>query len=646
MTSTGPNSYLTLLFTGFRLGGGVLKSFAKFLNILQKEGIYGIKRRIAYLKTGIMLPPQIDTNRHNNYELWIRLYEKKDGYKDDSSSCSCSISYRPMISIVMPVYRPPLDLLNNAIMSVRNQIYENWELCICDDHSCDSQIKDLLITHSNRDSRIKLFFLEQNRHISEATNCALKLASGQYIGFLDHDDMLSADALYEVAECVNAHPRAGIFYSDEDKIDSTGFRFAPHFKTDWNPDLFFSMNYVCHFCIYRSDLIGKVGGLRHGFEGSQDYDLTLRCLKHLADDQIIHIPKVLYHWRAARGSVAFSPLEKSYSQAAGLKALQEFFDDKSSKVVVREGPVHNSYRLLHPIPDPPPLVSIIVPTRDGVHLLRQCLHSVTSKTSYSNYEVIIVNNQSTDTGLFSYLDSIAQQENMTVLTYDLPFNYSAINNFAVKRANGDIIALINNDVSVISPGWLTEMVSHACRPDIGCVGAKLYYEDGLVQHAGVILGLRGVAGHSHRFAASDSSGYFSRLKLVQNISAVTAACLVVRKNVYEAVGGFDETNLAVAFNDVDFCLRVAEAGLRNLWTPFAEMYHLESKSRGIPDDKDDQHRMNSEIKYMIETWGHLMHKDPYYNPNLTLEREDFSLAWPPRASSKEESSIGAHRDQE
>jgi GT2 family glycosyltransferase len=346
----------------------------------------------------------------------------------------------------------------------------------------------------------------------------------------------------------------------------------------------------------------------------------------VADSEIVHIPHVLYHWRAVHGSTALAADEKDYTTAAGIKALENYARISNIDAEISKGYLANTYRVAYPIPDPEPLVSLIIPTRDQFEMLSRCISSIIEKTSYPNYEIVILDNQSEEKGTIDYFQTVEKEEAVRVFHYDHPFNFSAINNYGVGKAKGDIIGFVNNDIEVISPNWLTEMVSHATRQKVGCVGAKLYYPDERIQHAGVILGIGGVAGHSHKYVHKSNPGYFSRLLLVQNLSAVTAACMVVRKSVFDQVGGFNESDLAVAFNDVDLCLRVKKAGYRNLWTPYAELFHHESVSRGSEDSPEKIERFKRETAYMKEQWGRALVDDPCYSPNLTLVTEDFSLA--------------------
>ncbi|WP_273143145.1 glycosyltransferase family 2 protein [Halomonas sp.] len=570
-----------------------------------------------------------EPTRSLDYDNWIEEVEASFLPSPEEMAARLrALEKRPVISVIVPVYNPDEALLRACLDSVKRQSYPHWQLCIADDASPAPHVRTVLEAYRQQDSRIKVAFRGENGHISAASNSALALAEGDFVTLLDHDDLLAEHALAFVAVAVNEHPEASIIYSDEDKVDEAGQRFDPHFKSDWNPDLLYSHNYVSHLGVYRRDLLDRVGGFRQGVEGSQDYDLLLRCLPYVDHRQVVHIPRVLYHWRSVMGSTAMSSSQKDYTWAAGLKALKEYFARHQPEgVVVGKGPVANTYRVTWPVPAPAPLVSLLMPTRDRRDLLEVAVRSILERTAYQNYEILILDNGSELEETLAFFDRIqAEDPRVRVLRYDYPFNYSAINNFGVHHARGSTIGLINNDVEVIEGDWLDEMVGHVCRDDIGCVGAKLYYSNDTIQHAGVILGLGGVAGHSHKHFARDHSGYFHRLLLTQNLSAVTAACLLVRRSVYERVGGLDEENLRVAFNDVDFCMKVADAGLRNLWTPFAALYHHESVSRGKEDSPEKIQRFSREIEYMRERWGEVLDHDPFYSPNLTRDYEDFSIS--------------------
>ncbi len=559
------------------------------------------------------------------YNDWIEHKEKPftsnvQAMLDDMDT----FPIRPKISIVMPTYNTDEKYLRLCIDSVLNQNYTNLELCVADDNSPDQRVREILTEYAKLDPRVKIIFRKENGHISKATNSALNIATGDYVALLDHDDELPPHALYMIAKAINENPVANIIYSDEDKIDEMGNRFGAHFKSDWNPDLLYSQNYISHLGVYKKDIIDAIGGFRVGVEGSQDYDLLLRALKHCDSKGIVHIPHVLYHWRAIAGSTALAAGEKSYTTEAGIKALQDHFVDEQG-VTIEAGLLDNTYKVNWPIPEQKPLVSLIIPTYNGYEITKQAIDSILEKTTYDNYEILLVDNNSNCPTALAYFEEVDQHPKVTVLRYPFPFNYSAINNFAAKQAKGSVIGLINNDVEVISPNWLSELVSHALRPDVGCVGAKLYFPNDTVQHAGVILGLGGVAGHGHKHYKRKDYGYFGRLTVVQNYSAVTAAVLLVRKEVFEEVSGLNEKSLAVAFNDVDFCLKVLSAGYRNVWTPYAELYHYESISRGIEDNPEKVARFNSEVDYMKSTWADLMKQDHYYSVNLAQNKDDFSL---------------------
>ncbi|MGO4441400.1 glycosyltransferase [Rhizobium sp. RAF56] len=603
--------------------GGYLGLARKVSVILAREGLIGA--RVAWRNSS----SGIGAGSKNDYERWLQTYATLDDTaRARIRSDIAGFAEQPVISIVMPVYNAEPNWLAEAIDSVSNQLYPHWELCIADDCSTSSSVRPVLERYAATDPRIKVFYRPANGHISEASNSAIELATGGWMALLDQDDLLTEDALYYVARTINQKPEAELIYSDEDKI-ANGKRFDPYFKPDWNPDLLRSHNMICHLGVYKLERVRSIGGFRKGYEGSQDYDLSLRFSDQLNMHQIAHIPRVLYNWRSHANSTARSGHNKNYAALAGQKALSAHLQRKGIKGRVEVLPT-GMYRARYELPEKPPLVSLIIPTRNGVELLRTCVQSILKKTEYPNYEILIIDNNSDDQATLEYFRHIEAADNrVSVVRDDQPFNYSSINNDAVKRASGEYVGLINNDIEVISPDWLSEMMSHAVQVGVGAVGARLWYPDDRLQHGGVIVGLGGVAGHSHKFLPKGAPGYFYRGELIQTLSAVTAACLVIRKSTYQAVGGLNE-NLKVAFNDVDFCLRVSEAGWRNIWTPFAELYHHESATRGTEDTPEKKERFRREIEYMQETWGERLIKDPAYSPNLTLFHEDYSLAWPPR----------------
>ncbi len=537
-----------------------------------------------------------------------------------------SIPAGPLISLLLPTFNSDVSYLRDCIESVIRQSYRRWELCIADDCSSDPEVFSCLRSYVEKDNRIRLVERIENGHISAASNSALELASGEYVALLDHDDLLAPFALHCVVSEILVNPGAQLLYSDEDKVSESGERFEPHFKPAWNPDLLLSQNYICHLAVFSTSLVRRVGGFRLGFEGSQDHDLLLRCFPYLDSRNVVHIPRILYHWRSCNGSTAQSVEAKSYTGAAGLAGLRDLVKSSIPGAKAEMGRLPNTYRIRYPIPVPEPLVSLLIPTRDGYEILKPCLDAILERTSYPNFEVLILDNQSTCLKTLEYLERMSADPRVSVHRWNHSFNYSAINNFGATKARGELLALVNNDIEPINTEWLSEMVSHACRPEIGCVGAKLYYPNDTIQHGGVILGIGGVAGHAHKYFGRNDFGYFSRLNLVQNLSAVTGACLVIRKAVFDQVGGLESENLAIAFNDVDLCMRVREVGFRNLWTPFAELYHHESVSRGADDTLTKRLRAQKEAEYMRKQWGPKLDSDPAYNPNLTLIHEDFSLA--------------------
>jgi O-antigen biosynthesis protein len=570
-----------------------------------------------------------DPAQQSEYEKWCEQHEHLE--QEDLTAIARHIESfleRPVISVVMPVYNPPEELLVKAIASVEAQLYPHWELCIADDASTQPHVRPVLERYAAKDTRIKVTYRESNGHICEASNTALGLATGSWVALFDHDDVLNERALYEVAAEIDRHPNASLIYSDEDKIDLEDRRFDPYFKPDWNPDLNYAQNYLSHLTVYRGELIRSLGGFRKGYEGSQDWDLILRAIEKIPPGAIRHIPKLLYHWRATPGSTALQLAEKSYPVDAARRALADHFSRLGLAVDLSPVP-GDHWRVKFPVPSPAPLVSLIIPTRNAVKLVRQAVKSVLQVTDYPNFEILIVDNGSDDPETLAYFEDIKRgtDPRLRVLPYPKPFNYSAINNFAVGEARGEILCFLNNDVEAIAPGWLTEMVSQASRPGVGAVGAMLYYPLNTIQHAGVILGLGGVAGHPFKEFPRGDQGQKNRLRLVQNYSAVTAACLAIRKDRFLAVGGFNERDLAVAFNDVDLCCKLIESGLRNVWTPHAEFYHHESATRGVEDTPEKKARFQAEIDYMMNTWGSLLMADPAYNPNLTLVGEDFSPAY-------------------
>ncbi len=529
---------------------------------------------------------------------------------------------QPLISLIMPVYNVQPQLLFAAVNSVRRQIYTNWELCIADDCSVNPELRRQLVDFAEKDTRIRVRYLKKNLGIAGASNAALALARGEFIGLLDNDDVLADRALLEVVRVISRQPEVDLIYSDEDKITEQGKRYAPFFKPDFGPDTLRSYNYICHFAVMRADVVKAVGGFRQGYDGSQDYDLFLRVCDY--STRIAHIPKILYHWRAVEGSVGKDGTAKPYAYESAKKALADHLRKRGLQGEVEDGFFTGSYHIRYAISEQPE-IAIIIPTRDKVQVLRRCIDSVLGKTTYSNYHILIVDNNSCKQETFSYYDELKREKRIRIISYDRPFNFSALNNFAVRQVNAEYLVFLNNDTEVISTQWLEEMLGLGQRSDVGAVGCLLLYGNDTVQHGGVILGIGGVGGHAHKHFSDDEEGYFGRLKVVQNLSAVTAACLLLRRRVFDEVGGFTE-KLSHAFNDVDLCLKIRDKGYLIVYTPFARLYHHESISRGFEATPGKRKRFNQEIKYMEEKWQEVIKKgDPYYNPNLSLTKEDFSL---------------------
>jgi O-antigen biosynthesis protein len=561
------------------------------------------------------------------YRNWVKRYDTlTDADRRLIRGRVAKLDGRPLISVVMAVGRAPGRRLRRAVESVRAQLYPDWELCVALDGTSRRRARRLLEEYARTEARVRVVSRRGRGDSSSALNAALALAAGEFVAFLGPDGELAEHALYLVAEELSAHPRAELLYSDEDKIGVRGVRFGPHFKSGWNPDLFYSTDFVSHLAVYRAALVRQLGGFRPGFEGGEGYDLALRATEQIPEAHIRHIPHVLYHARAAFGLNG-----KHDAHESARRALGDHLERRGLRASVSSN--GDAFRrVVFSLPSPAPLVSLVVATRDRVGLLRQAVEGVLGRTDYAPLELIVVDNRSREPETLAYLEEIGRDARVRVIEYDRPFNFSAINNLGAAEARGEVIGFVNNDTRVIAPGWLREMVSHALRPEIGAVGAKLYFAGDLIQHGGVLLGVGGVAGHAHKYFPRRSTGYAGRARVVQNVSAVTAACLVTRRAVFEEVGGFDEANLRVDFNDVDFCLRLRSRGYRILWTPHAELYHFESASRGKDTTSARQLRHRRERNFMMERWGEALAADPYYNPNLTLKSEDFSPAFPPRAA--------------
>ena len=602
--------------------------------MLKKLNPYTIKKGLRYFK------------HYGPKEFWIRLHERfepeevpygpwYEAYIPDEAELEKQRHHRfssaPLISVAVPAYRTPETFLRQMIDSLLAQTYGNWELCIANGSPDDEQMKQVLAEYTQRDSRIRVQELKENLGIAGNTNAALAMTEGEFAGILDHDDLLAPNALYEIALALEKDPELDAVYTDEDKVTTDlSEHFQPHLKPDFNLDLLRSNNYICHFLVMDAELMKRLQ-FRPECDGAQDYDLVLRAVAEVlaADGQageksILHIPKVLYHWRCHAQSTSENPESKLYAFENGCKAVKAHYDRIGIPAEVEQGPFYGMYRT-HYLWKEQPLVSILIPNKDHVADLKKCMDSIEEKSTYRNFEFIIVENNSTEEETFAYYKEIEKRDNVRVLYYKEEFNYSRINNFGAKEANGEYVLLLNNDTEMIEPDSIKEMLDVCMRPDVGIVGAKLIFEDNTIQHAGVIIGFGGVAGHAFIGQDRDDNGYFSRIISVQDLSAVTAACLMVRRSVFDEVEGLNE-EFKVAFNDIDFCLKVRKAGYLVVYNPYAQFYHYESKSRGQEDSADKVARFQQEIGLFGERWGELLENgDPYYNPNLTLDKADFSL---------------------
>lgn len=587
---------------------------AKTVSYLKTEGVRRTARRAVV---------KLFRLNENNYMSW----RKANGPTKDELDAQREARFdrMPKISIAVPLYKTPLSYLEELICSVREQTYGNWELCLSDGSGEEnSALTEALKRYQESDRRIKTVISPVPLKISENTNEALRVSTGDYIAFADHDDLLTPDALYECVKALNEDPKIDALYSDEDKISMNGKEyFEPHFKTDFNIDLLCSMNYICHLFVVSRKIMDQVGMLRSEFDGAQDYDFVLRSVE--AAGSVHHIPKVLYHWRAHKDSTSENPQSKMYAFEAGKRAVQAHYDRIGIAAKVHQGEYLGLYKTEHILKEHP-LISLIIPNKDHIEDLDKCISSIEQKSTYDNYEYIIVENNSENEETFRYYKDLEKENpRVHVVCWEGEFNYSAINNYGAKFAKGEYLLLLNNDTEIINGSCLEEMIGYCMHDNVGAVGARLYYSDETIQHAGVIVGFGGIAGHAFIGLPRSANGYFSRIICAQDMSAVTAACMMVKKSVFEEVGGLS-TELQVAFNDIDLCMKIREAGYLIVYNPYAELYHYESKSRGLENTKEKVDRFNGEIATFAQKWPEILKNgDPYYNPNLSLERCDFSL---------------------
>ena len=550
----------------------------------------------------------------SQYNKWLKSHEKKPVYK--------KLEYKPLISILIPVYNINREYLSACLDSILAQKYENFEVCLADDCSTLQETIDTLEEYKKKDSRIKVKYRKENGHISKATNTALEMAKGEFVGLMDNDDIITENCLYEMVAALNENKELDFIYSDEDKIDMNGRRCEPHFKPDFSPDSILGGNYICHFEIIRTSIIKKIGGERHEFVGAQDFDLFLRIIDETTPNRIKHIPKILYHWRKVPGSTADTIENKEYAINAGKKALEEAMKRRGIEANITL-PLETTQYLVEYKYKKEPKVSIIIPTKDLPKLLEKCLNSIYEKTDYRNYEIIVVDNNSIEDETKELFKKYSKMNNFKVIKYDEPFNFSKINNFAVKKATGDYILFLNNDTEVITKGWLGKMVGYAMQKHIACVGVKLLYPNDTIQHGGIVLGVGDVARHAFLNEEADTFGLYGRMIVPYNYSAVTAACLMVDRKKFNEVNGFNE-ELKVAYNDVDLNLKLFKKGYYNILLPQVELYHYESKSRGLDTTTEKYKQYLKEKEYMEKHWKKELENDPFYNSNFS-KKECFML---------------------
>lgn len=594
--------------------------------LLKKLSPYTIQKGFRYLK------------HYGLKEFWVRLQERFEPEEvpygpwyeeyclrpeELEKQRKVKFAYAPKISLVVPAYQTPEKFLRQMIDSIREQTYENWELCIANGSPEDTAMEAVLKEYQKRDSRIHYENLKENLGIAGNTNAAFAMASGEFIGLMDHDDILSPGALFAVVQALNAREDTDVVYTDEDKVTmDLAEHFQPHLKPDFNLDLLRSNNYICHFFVVRRSIVEQVGGFRSEFDGAQDYDFIFRCTE--AARFICHVPEILYHWRTHKASTADNPASKMYAFEAGKRAIEAHLKRMQVRGTVSHTKDFGFYRVKYPVRENP-LISIIIPNKDEKDTLKACLDSIREKSTYQNYEILIIENNSTSREIFDYYKEIRKDERIRILRWKREFNYSAINNYGVGFARGEYLLFLNNDVTIITPDWMEELLGICQRKEVGAVGARLYYPDNTVQHAGIVVGMGGIAGNIFTDLPRERTGYLHKAALLQDMSAVTAACVLMKKEAFTQAGGFTE-ELAVAFNDVDLCLKIRKKGYLIVYNPFVELYHMESKTRGSEDSPEKVRRFQSEIEYMRCHWLDILKSgDPYYNKNLSLSKWNYSL---------------------
>lgn len=556
----------------------------------------------------------------NLYQIWI---EKNEPTKEElQEQKNTKFKINPKISIIIPMYNTPVNFFEELVDNLIGQTYSNWELCLAD--GSPEENKELEKIYK-KDERIKYKFIGENKGIAGNTNEALSLVTGDFVALLDHDDLLPLFSLYEIVKCINENPDVEFIYTDEDKFEKLGGkRYDPYFKSDFAPDTLRANNFICHFSVFKKELMDKLGGFRSEYDGAQDYDILLRMSEET--NKIVHIPKILYHWRVhALSTAKAGGTAKPYAYEAGIKAIQDHINRLGLKGTVEQGNTLGTYKINYEVIGNPK-VSIIIPNKDYINTLKVCLNSLKKLTTYENYEIIVVENNSEESETFEYYKKIDGKDKIKVVYFpEKEFNYSKIINFGVKNSTGDYIIQLNNDTELMTPNWIQEMLGFAQREDVGAVGVELFYPDNTIQHAGIIIGIGGVAGHVFKNLPKGIHGYFSKDAMIQNLSAVTAACIMTPKSIYDDVDYMDE-KFKVAFNDVDFCLKIREKGKLIVYNPFVQFKHYESKSRGFEDTPEKKERFQAEIDRFHDKWQSVLDKgDPYYNINLRLDNDQCAI---------------------
>lgn len=633
--ATGPLRYLyEILVKAAGKSRLLIRDSSYGFSILRKEGLSNFTIRLYWYLNGKHLPQEIPgTSRYfknrvkyseRRYSQWIR---KNDTLSDEDLELIHkhidTFYTKPRFSVLIPVPSQDTEKLNETLESVTNQIYDNFEICMAVSRSAADEIQDLVLAKAADDPRINFTFPETDSELPGLLNTSIGISSGDWAVFIEAGDMIPPHALYMIANEINNNAGVEAFYSDNDFVDSRNRRSNPYFKPDWDYDLFLQQNYVKQLFTCRTDIVQELSGFREDTEEACHLDLVLRLIEKYPDTSIQHIPFILYHQRKVNDSSLSSAVNSGINS---LRVLNDHFRRTEQEAQAIEVPESGYTRIRRSLPEQKPLVSVIIPTKDLAYMLNRCIDGILNRTDYKNLEIIIIENGSSEKETFRLYDRLMSFYNITIVEDQLPFNFSRLANNGARASSGDILLLLNNDTDIINPDWLDEMVSHAVRSEVGAVGAKLYYSNNTIQHGGVILGLDEVAGHVHRLSPHNFPGYFNRLRLSHSLTSVTGACIATRRDIYDRFGGYNEKDLPVGFSDIDYCLRLYEAGYKIIWTPYAELYHYENISRGQDITKEKIRRFNSEKSYMYSRWDKLIYNDPFYNPNLTLEDESFQPA--------------------